>query len=734
MLFLWLTPKNHGQIESLSCSLIRPLSNKDLLPCGTLQVVALYIQICSEKFQLIDAAQIDRNCVVGPFMAPQLSSSDYIRPLQYKFFVDLWRSHANFINVHYAYILTIVLLAFILLSTGQELSSIDSFFFAVSSATGCGLSVADLSTLNTYTQTVLCTIPFLTNFNVISIAMVAVRWHFFGEELNKTAARMPAIQNNQSSEAAKVSRSRIGVGRYGTDDTLSGHHTACASIGRPATSLQMDTGNPYRRAQSPVWSAKSWSIASIGRLLVKALASVFVLEQPTDRLLPNLDNVRQPEEIRLTHSPRSSDGLGRLCSRDKKLLGGPEYAALGLLLKLLVAHFVILHLVGIMFLVPWITYSPGPYPKYLADQAINKLWWGFQSAATMVNNVGLTLTPDSMFSFRDAPWPMVAMSILALMGNTFFPVCLRFWIWILTKVTPASCSLQEPLSYLLKHPRRCFTLLFPRRPTWILFVLLLSLNILDMLLIVAFHLKLSGVGLSTLRPGQRFCAILFQAASIRTTGTTALNITAMHPAAHLGIVIMMYFAPLPVAIGMRHTVELQYEERELCLIDDDEADTHNNPGGRTGFGVKRHLQNQLTFDLWFMAAGMFAIACVEQKAITDDPAFSMFAILFEVVSAYGNVGLSLGHPSVSYSLSGRFKLLSKLIICALMIRGRHRMLPSKIDRTIQLPRDQVVGEAVAAKVEGRVLSEAREHSRGWQGRNTTVTAAGSEEESRKALA
>lgn len=56
--------------------------------------------------------------------------------------------------------------------------------------------------------------------------------------------------------------------------------------------------------------------------------------------------------------------------------------------------------------------------------------------------------------------------------------------------------------------------------------------------------------------------------------------------------------------------------------------------------------------------------------------------------ASGNVGLSLGHPSVSTSLSGQFHLASKLVICALMIRGRHRSLPYALDRAIMLPTER----------------------------------------------
>lgn len=46
----------------------------------------------------------------------------------------------------------------------------------------------------------------------------------------------------------------------------------------------------------------------------------------------------------------------------------------------------------------------------------------------------------------------------------------------------------------------------------------------------------------------------------------------------------------------------------------------------------------------------------------------------------------------NYSLSGAFSPLSKLIICAVMLRGRHRGLPVAIDRAVMLPSDLDVVE------------------------------------------
>ncbi|GKT51833.1 high-affinity potassium transport protein [Colletotrichum spaethianum] len=132
-------------------------------------------------------------------------------------------------------------------------------------------------------------------------------------------------------------------------------------------------------------------------------------------------------------------------------------------------YLIALHLIGVLCLLPWILQAPSKYTDWLEESGIGKTWWAFYSAQTMVNNLGFTLTPDSMATFRDATWPMLVMTFLAFAGNTCYPVFLRLVIWIAYRLASETSQAKEALRYLLEHPRRCYTLLFPSRPTWILF-------------------------------------------------------------------------------------------------------------------------------------------------------------------------------------------------------------------------------------------------------------------------
>ena len=53
------------------------------------------------------------------------------------------------------------------------------------------------------------------------------------------------------------------------------------------------------------------------------------------------------------------------------------------------------------------------------------------------------------------------------------------------------------------------------------------------------------------------------------------------------------------------------------------------------------------------------------------------------------MGLSLGYPTINASFSTEFGVVSKLVIIAMQIRGRHRGLPYELDRAILLPSESL---------------------------------------------
>ncbi|KAL2205676.1 hypothetical protein CC79DRAFT_1311159 [Sarocladium strictum] len=660
-----------------------------------------------------------------------------------------WHLNINFIRLHYVWIIFCSLLAFPILQPYGNLAAIDTLFFGCSGSTESGLNTVDVKDLATYQQVYLYVIPSITNLMFINIIVVVVRLYWFRKQLRNTAdvlgetnfgrdleqslARKVDEDNEESDLHAPVAHpmrqtltaqprsttitfsdatDRNGSDRpaaeshsqqspEGTGLPYSQHSTApedsAPQLPRHSTgeerirNLNEDTILPLQKSFTDEPRSRSFqsrgTARHAARSLERAATSAFVLGKPASRHRSTSPSKQRgvktsdlPQLSRQVTIGRNSN-FYNLTEEDRERLGGLEYRALRLLLKLVAGYLTGLHVFGAICLLPWIHNAASKYTDWLSESGVGESWWAFYSAQTMVNNLGFTLTPDSMATFKDATWPVLVMTFLAFAGNTCYPVFLRLVIWIASLVVPRTSKTRESLQFLLDHPRRCYTLLFPSRPTWILFGIVFLLNFIDVILIIT--LDLDNPAVNDLSMGPRILSALFQAASARHTGTSTLNLAAVNPAVQFSLLTMMYIAIFPIAISIR--ASNTDEERTLGIWSKEGA---LNEQSSVSY-VMAHVRNQLTFDLWYIFLGTFLIAVIESERIMDldVPSFSLFPVLFEVTSAYGNVGLSLGGPSGSVSMSGHYKPLSKFVICAMMIRGRHRGLPYALDRAINLPVD-----------------------------------------------
>ncbi|SCV03639.1 LANO_0G05358g1_1 [Lachancea nothofagi CBS 11611] len=395
---------------------------------------------------------------------------------------------------------------------------------------------------------------------------------------------------------------------------------------------------------------------------------------------------------------RNSTFVG-LSDMQRAELGGVEYRAIKLLCKLVLIYYIGFHILGFVMLLPWITHMDD-YINLVRSDGVSPAWWGFFTSMSAFNDLGLTLTPDSMSSFNKAVYPLITMMWFIIIGNTGFPVFLRFIIWVFFKLSRDLSLVKESLGFLLDHPRRCFTLLFPSAPTWWLMLILVALNAIDLILFIVLDLNSQVVeGLSS---GYKVLDGLFQAVSTRTAGFSVLNLSMLHPSIQVSYMLMMYVSVLPLAISIRRTNV--YEEQSLGIYqgrgsanenqgeDEDTPPRDENEIAKkldksTRSFIGTHVRRQLSFDLWFLFLGLFII-CISEGGKIQNPAmpeFTVFPVLFEIVSAYGTVGLSLGYPSTDQSFSAQFNTFSKVIMIAMLVRGRHRGLPYSLDRAIILP-------------------------------------------------
>ncbi|KAI0473571.1 TrkH-domain-containing protein [Xylariaceae sp. FL0804] len=423
-----------------------------------------------------------------------------------------------------------------------------------------------------------------------------------------------------------------------------------------------------------------------------------------------------------------------LTTEDREKLGGTEYRALRLLSVAVPVYFFSWQLFGCIALGAWIANNQ---PQPARDNSISPWWNGIFNGVSAFNNSGMSVLDANMVPYGGSYFVLIVMGAMILAGNTAYPVFLRLSLWCSLKFLQLityphdHVEWKATLEYILKYPRRVYTNLFPSRQTWWLLFMLFVLNGSDWVMFEI--LNIGNPNLDKTPVGPRIIDGLFQALAVRSGGFYVVSISGLYIGLQLLYVIMMYISVYPVVITMRHSNV--YEERSLGIYDNDVdnqdsgSDVSDHPLARvqanTGqrgmsFGrmlrhsfaewhgvgaaptnnrsneesrisfISHQVRGQLSHDLWWLILAVLAIVIIETHHFLEDPVtYSVFNVAFEVVSAYGTVGISIGLPNVAYSFSGGWYPGSKLVLCAVMLRGRHRGLPVALDRAVRLPGDDM---------------------------------------------
>lgn len=376
-----------------------------------------------------------------------------------------------------------------------------------------------------------------------------------------------------------------------------------------------------------------------------------------------------------------------LTSAQRRELGGVEYRALSLLSWLIPVYWFFFVIIVIVLTAPYLASGPAAqYRAVLADQPKpprNSTWfWIFQTVSSMTNT-GMSLSDSSLSNhLRQSYMMLIPQMILIIIGNTGFPIMLRFVIWFMSQCVPKHSRTYETLSFLLDHPRRCYLYLFPSQNTWFLLFVLFILTVSDWFLLMICDLETRHAFPSN---GTWIISSLFQSVSTRSSGFQTFDISSLTASERLLEVVMMYIAAFPLMMTMRSTNV--YEDRSLFVAEPSEKSEESESQAVWGRFIGTHIRNQLAYDLWWVMLALWIVLLCERNKVESEEysTMSVFGVIFELISAYGTVGMSFGASKKSASLVGDMTVLSKLVIVAVIIRGRHRNLPSAVDRAVMLP-------------------------------------------------
>ncbi|KAI8070341.1 cation transport protein-domain-containing protein [Gongronella butleri] len=367
----------------------------------------------------------------------------------------------------------------------------------------------------------------------------------------------------------------------------------------------------------------------------------------------------------------------QLTREQRYRLGGAEYRALDVLVRLVPIYYIGIVVVFAFGFRIYIAASPYAQNVLLTSNGngpVDPWFFSFFQSLSAFNNLGIMLIDASMVPFQNAPAPLILTMLLILLGNTAYAIMLRFIIWSMYKLTPRSHAMhRETLQYLLDHPRRVYTTLFPSTQTYWLLSILIIITLVELASFLALNYWLPV--LAGIPWASRFIDGLFQSVSTRNAGFAVISLGDLNPGTQLVYIVAMYISVYPVAISMRNSNV--YQERALGIYrtgedgDDDGMNTNIPDSGpalllklkrhptmtsvitngrkalkKPDFFVVQQVQRQLSNDISWLIVCLFIIVVAEAGRIMDPSPITVWTIIYECVSAFGNIGASPGKPKL----------------------------------------------------------------------------------------
>lgn len=512
----------------------------------------------------------------------------------------------NFITIHYAYFIVVILVASAIFWASSDpahsISYIDSLFLAVSAMTEAGLNTVNLSQMTTWQQVLLWLLILFGGAIWVSIWTVSFRLHAFERHFEDIVAIDRERRERERPPGSSLSHS-VPFSRTPISWAAMSSLSSPPAVTGTGSKLEAEGGVPLNMAQEntcgqPAGRRRASSTDSAGKAReqmgaqkprdappsphsritfadgppaqgggnARTTASVYAAHDAQVRRR-NFDDSASRERHSIAEPPRlqaflTSKTVGRnaqfhdLTAEEREQLGGCEYRALKVLSIVVPLYFVIWQILGCIALGAWIAYNK---PEVTTSNGLNPWWTGIFFGVSAFNNSGMALLDANVVPFQSSFFVLVVMGAMILAGNTAYPILLRFIFWSMLKLVCWTTDeevlgdFKETLRFILKYPRRVYTNMFPARQTWWLLFMVCLLNITDW---VGFELlNLGNPTVEAIPVGSRIIDGLFQGIGM-SRGS--------HPTCYKIIGSDLYSGPVGRVLSGSHIQSLHRIADPLC--------------------------------------------------------------------------------------------------------------------------------------------------------------------------
>lgn len=357
-----------------------------------------------------------------------------------------------------------------------------------------------------------------------------------------------------------------------------------------------------------------------------------------------------------------------------------EYRALTFLSYIALLYLVVVQLVGILVTILCFSFSPGR-EHILDSRDIKKSTFCVFTIVSSFANCGFIPLDDNMLLFRKDSVLLITVALQVLLGNTMYAPCLRALVWTLRLFSRSDGPNRRLYEYILKDgSMKLYEHLFPTSLS--LWLVITVVGFFTVQLVITCVLQWWSEALDGLDTWEKLVAVGFQSVAIRHAGETVVSPDLLSPAIIILYIVMMYLPSYPVYFADRDgdvTKVKQQRNGYFCKeVQECRADE------RSKFV---QLEKFLFHDTCYLIIAVIVICITERESISNDPLnYKVVNIVFEVVSAYGNVGMSVGYScslfrelilnskghceEVPYSFSGKWSATGKVVIIMVMFFGR----------------------------------------------------------------
>jgi len=327
-----------------------------------------------------------------------------------------------------------------------------------------------------------------------------------------------------------------------------------------------------------------------------------------------------------------------------------EYRSLGKLLYIIPLYIFSIYTFAFFVMGIYIA-SNKQAQEIMAANNVNGWWWALFHGVSGFTNSGLSLFSENLIPIHHTPFLLLMISFLIIIGNTLFPVVLRQIIRVCQKFSKDP----DPYTNLLENPRSIFTHLFPAKETFVLFVVWFIFNVFQISLMSI--LESNEKAFNGMSSGTTFLNYYFQSISTRTCGFNSIDLTLLSESVLVLFLGLMFVSSYPFVISLKRSAV-------------------NGKYSGQGNQSREVMKDLLIRDLFIPYVCILLITILEESKL-DSQQILVFHIIFEVISAFGTVGLSVG-------LSHLLSTSSKIVFIIVMLLGKHRGLPDSIDTAVAI--------------------------------------------------